>query len=130
MQSEDVTKRRILVIDDDVDILALLDDVLRYNGFEVDAQLDPLLALKHFSDNPKSYDLILLDIWLGSSVDGLALYNKLRESNQGAKIFVFTGLELDLAHFRNICPTFEERYLMKKPMLMSLLVERINSVLN
>jgi len=130
MQSEDVTKRRILVIDHDRDILSLLDDVLSQNRFDVDAQLDPLVALKHFYDNPKSYDLILLDIWLGSSVEGLALYNKLKESNPESKIFVFTALELDPAHFRIKCPTFEEHYLIKKPMPMSLLIERINSVLN
>jgi DNA-binding response OmpR family regulator len=99
MQSESVTKGRILVIDDDIDILSLLDDVFSYNGFEVDAQLDPVLALKHFHDNPKSYDLTLLDLWLGSSVDGLSLYNKLKEANIEAKIFVFTALELDLAQF-------------------------------
>jgi DNA-binding NtrC family response regulator len=32
MQSESVTKRRILVIDDDMDILSLLDDVLATMG--------------------------------------------------------------------------------------------------
>lgn len=130
MQSESVTKRRILVIDDDIDILSLLDDVFSYNGFEVDAQLDPVLGLKHFHDNPKSYALILLDIRLGSSVDGLALYNKLKEANSEAKIFVFTALELDLAQFTMKCPSFNESYLIRKPIQMNVLVDRLNSVLN
>jgi two-component system, cell cycle response regulator CpdR len=130
MQSESVTKGRILVIDDDIDILSLLDDVFSYNGFEVDAQLDPVLALKHFHDNPKSYDLTLLDLWLGSSVDGLSLYNKLKEANIEAKIFVFTAPELDLAQFTMKCPSFNESYLIRKPIQMNVLVDRINSVLN
>jgi DNA-binding response OmpR family regulator len=130
MQYQRLTKKRILVIDDEKDILSLLDDVFSYNGFEVDAQLDPVLALKHFHDNPKSYDLILLDIWLGSSVDGLALYNKLKEANPEAKIFVFTALELDLAQFIKKCPTFKESYLIRKPIQMNVLVDRINTVLN
>lgn len=123
-------RRSILIIDDDIDILNLLSDVFNYNAFEVEAQNDPVQALKLFQDNPKSFDIILLDVRLGNTFDGLTLYNKLKESNPEVRIFVFTALELDLAQFRKICPTFEERYLMKKPMLMSLLVERINSVLN
>ncbi len=123
-------KKRILIIDDEPDLLSMLNDVFTYNQFEVDAQLDPAIALEHFHDNPGSYDLILLDIWLGHNVDGLSLYNKLNEANPEAKIFVFTGLELDLAKFTKQCPSFKEHYLIKKPIAMSLLLERINSVLN
>jgi DNA-binding response OmpR family regulator len=123
-------KKRILIIDDDIDLLSLLNDVFSYNEFEVNAQLDPILALKDFRDNPKSYDLVILDIWLGGSSEGLNLYSKLKEANVDVKIFVFTALELDIAQFTRICPLFEEHYLIKKPIPMHLLVEKINSELN
>ena len=123
-------KKRILIIDDDIDLLSLLNDVLSYNEFEVNAQLDPILALKDFRDNPKSYDLVILDIWLGSSTEGLDLYGKLKEANVDVKIFVFTALDLDTAQFTKICPSFKENYLIRKPIRMNLLVDRINSVLN
>jgi DNA-binding response OmpR family regulator len=122
--------RKILIIDDDVDILSLLSDVFNYNEYDVDAQLDPVQALKHFHENPQSFDLILLDIRLGNNTDGLTLYSKLKEANPEAKIFVFTALELDLAQFIKICPSFTENYLIRKPIRMDLLVDRINSVLN
>lgn len=122
--------RKILIIDDDLDILSLLNDVFSYNEYDVDAQLDPVQALKHFYENPQSFDLILLDIKLGNTTDGLTLYTKLKEANPEVKIFVFTALELDLAQFTKICPSFKENYLIRKPIRMDSLVDRINSVLN
>lgn len=130
MEPNSRRKRRILIIDDDIDLLSLLNDVFSYNEFEVNAQLDPVSALKDFHDNPKSYDLVILDIRLGKSTDGLNLYGKLKEANVDVKIFVFTVLDLDIAQFTKICPSFEEHYLIKKPIPMSLLIERVNSVLN
>jgi two-component system cell cycle response regulator CpdR len=122
--------RRILIIDDDLDILSLLRDVFSYNEYEVDAQSDPVLALKHFHENPQSFDLVLLDIRLSDGNDGVILYNKLKEDNPEATIFVFTALQLDLAQFTKICPSFKESYLIRKPIRMNLLIDRINSVLN
>lgn len=55
---------------------------------------------------------------------------RLKEADPDARICVFTATNLDVPEFRTICPSFEDRYLIKKPILMSSLVQRINSVLN
>lgn len=128
MESRD-KKRRILIIDDDLDILLLLADVFHHYGFEINTQSNPFLALKTFEENPKYYDLVVLDIRL-DEMDGQIVYKKLKECDPDTKICVFTATNLDVAEFKKIFPTFEERYLIKKPIRMSVLVERINSVLN
>ncbi len=55
-------KRRILIIDDDLDNLQLSKDVLQFNGFETYDFIDPRLALDTFKQSPQSYDLVLMDI--------------------------------------------------------------------
>jgi DNA-binding response OmpR family regulator len=123
-------QNRILIIDDDIDMLNLLKDVFSYNQFEVYFESDPIQVLERFYENPKSFDIILLTIRLGNKTDRLGLYGKLKDADLDANIFVFTALELDLVHFRNICPSFGERFLIKKPILMRSLVERVNGALN
>jgi DNA-binding response OmpR family regulator len=122
-------KNSILVVEDDLDILHLLSDTFQYYGFNVDMESEANLALNKFHNHPKAYDAVLLDLKLGST-DGKDLYKKLKELDLDAKIFVFTGLEFDSAEFRKICPSFEDHYLIKKPVLMSSLVERVKSVLD
>ena len=51
---------RILVVDDEPDILLTLEIVLENHGFKIDAFNDPILALRNF--NAGSYDLAILDI--------------------------------------------------------------------
>jgi DNA-binding response OmpR family regulator len=122
------SKKSILVVEDDLDILYLLGDTFRYFGFDVDTQSDANLALNKFQDNLNAYDAVLLDMKLGST-DGQILYKKIKEVDLNAKIFVFTGLEFDCEGFRKVCPSFENQYLIKKPVRMSSLVERVKSVL-
>jgi DNA-binding response OmpR family regulator len=122
-------KKNILVVEDELDILHLLSDTFQYYGFNVDAESEANLALNKFHRHPKAYDAIILDLKLGST-NGKNLYKKIKEVDLNTKIFVFTGLEFDSAEFRKICPSFEDQYLIKKPVRMSSLVERVKSVLD
>jgi DNA-binding response OmpR family regulator len=116
-------------VEHEPDILHLLGDTFQYYGFSVDIESEANLAFNKFHDHPKEYDAVLLDLKLGSN-DGQVLYNKLKEVDLSTKIFVFTGLQFDPAAFRKICPSFEDQYLIKKPVGMSSLVEKVESVLD
>lgn len=67
--------KRILVVDDNKDILQVVQLVLEIRGFEVmtiwDGQ-ETMQAVKHFSP-----DLILLDVLLGN-VSGIAICNEIK----------------------------------------------------
>jgi DNA-binding response OmpR family regulator len=52
--------KKILLVDDEADVISLFKMVLEMNGFEVDAYNDPLEALSNFK--PNSYGLALLDV--------------------------------------------------------------------
>jgi CheY-like chemotaxis protein len=120
--------RRILIIDDDLDNLQLVKDILQFSGFETYDFLSPRMALDVFKQNPQLYDLILVDVKM-DEMDGRLAYKEMKQINPNANILVFTGLELDVDDFRNICPSFTEKQVIHKPVRMSSLVNAINGAL-
>jgi DNA-binding response OmpR family regulator len=70
---------RLLVVEDNRDILANLADYLALKGYEVDCAQDGLTGLHLAATNP--YDLIVLDVML-PGIDGNALCQRLRDSER------------------------------------------------
>lgn len=69
---------RILIIEDDENILTLEKDYLEANGFEVDYTLDGTKGLDMALNN--SYALVLLDIML-PGIDGFEICKKIRQNS-------------------------------------------------
>jgi DNA-binding response OmpR family regulator len=53
-------QKRILIIDDELDIVTTLQMNLEDNGFKADSYTDPVAAYENFGDG--RYDLVLIDI--------------------------------------------------------------------
>jgi PleD family two-component response regulator len=66
-------KKRILVVNDEVDNTTVFRLGLEKADFEVDAYTDPVLALSEYK--PDMYDLLLFDIKM-PKMDGFELYKK------------------------------------------------------
>mgnify|MGYP000013210076 CR=1 FL=1 len=77
MHSE--TKKRILVVDDEVSIQQLLQTVLMREGYEVDTAGDGSEALELIKGN--KFDLIILDIMM-PQVDGLEVLRHVKSSEE------------------------------------------------
>jgi len=69
---------RILVVDDEADMVALLQDVLRKAGFDADGVYDGAGARAQLA--AQHYDLLLLDLRLQAE-DGLTLARQLRQAS-------------------------------------------------
>jgi DNA-binding response OmpR family regulator len=67
---------RILVVDDEAEIVELLRDVLNAEGYVVDAAPDAASALKLIREN--IYDVALLDFNL-PDMDGVMLHHQIRQ---------------------------------------------------
>ncbi len=76
---------RILIVEDDNNILQLEKDYLEASGFVIDYSLDGKGGMEKALNN--DYDLILLDIML-PEVDGLEICRKVRERKNTPIIFV------------------------------------------
>jgi CheY-like chemotaxis protein len=88
--------KRILIVDDEKDIVYLFALILEDNGYLVDAYTDAIVALVEFKAN--YYDMIMIDYRM-EGLNGLELYQKIRAIDKSARAMLLTAaheqLELD-----------------------------------
>ena len=70
--------KKILVLDDDHDLLELIHDPFRLYGFDFDTYSDANSALKSFGSRSAQYDAVLMDLRL-DGIDGRQIYKKFKE---------------------------------------------------
>ena len=119
MRGDDVTKaghsHKILVVDDEQDIVFTLKTILTEAGFSVDAFTNPSVAFEMF--RPEKYELIILDIRM-PGLNGFELYMKLLEQDNSIKVLFLTAVnEFSMyAKFKSsVSPMSGKRYYLQKP---------------
>ena len=117
-------KPRILVVDDEGDIVIVLKASLQRNGYEVDGFTDPREALVNFKKD--CYDLILLDIKM-PKMNGFELSHELTKIDDGAKIGFMSAFEIKLDEARVAFPTLKALFFMRKPISIQKMVEQIRA---
>jgi len=121
------TQRKILIVDDDLDLTSMFKMVLEMNGFEVDAYNDPLLALREFKSN--SYGMALLDIRM-PQLNGFELYKKIQEKDDRMKVCFITAFEDYNDEFKQSFPELEEtKCFVRKPKAVEDLVKHVATIL-
>jgi DNA-binding NtrC family response regulator len=115
-----------LIIDDDYDNRQLTKDALQYGGFETYDYASPQLALDAFKQNPNFYDLVIIDVWL-YELDGRQVYSEIKKLNPNSNVLIFTGMEIKSDEFKKICPTFNEKQVIKKPAKINTLINTITN---
>jgi CheY-like chemotaxis protein len=119
--------KKILLVDNEVDITYALTNALENYGFNIEAFNDPILALNSYKSN--FYDLIILDIKM-PKMDGFVLYNKIKEKDPQVKICFLTASELFYEEFRKarflLVEKIGEEYFIQKPIKTDDLVQKIN----
>jgi len=115
---------RILVIDDDEDILNLFGDFLKKEGYDVNSFLDPLKALEEIHRRPQRYSIIITDVRM-PGISGIELIRRIRKINHDIKVIIISAFELNGEDLRNI------RYdnFMEKPVHMQYLAQTIEKIL-
>lgn len=117
---------KILIIDDDLDLLTVVKSLLRKKGFEVFAYTDWEVALENIKNNEPQ--LILLDVFL-SGIDGLDVCKKLKSSplTRHIPIIVFSS-------YPNIAETaiyeFGADDFIAKPFEVNEIIQKIHYVLS
>jgi len=81
-------KRRILVVDDDINVSKSIRKVIPPDEFEVETALSGEEALK--MDRKKNYDLIITDLMM-PGLNGLDLLETLKQTRPGVNVIMITG---------------------------------------
>jgi FixJ family two-component response regulator len=119
--------RRILVVDDDADVISTFKMILEMNGFEVDAYTSPTLALSNFK--PNSYGLLLLDIRM-PIMNGFELFRKMKSIDSGVEVCFITAFEDYREEFKESFPMLDEaKYFIRKPKAIQDLVNHVATIL-
>ncbi|MCB4790931.1 MAG: response regulator [Elusimicrobia bacterium] len=120
--------RKILIADDEPDILSILGDLLTKAGFNVTLAKDGLETLEKVNkDKP---DLIVLDIMM-PRLDGHSVNIKLKENKETANIPVI--IMTAYGHFKKLLEVRNELTVsayLEKPFPVSMLLEKIKEILS
>src|SRR5215203_7564958 len=123
------TIKKILLVNNEIDITYALENALENYGFKVDSFNDPILALDNYQIH--FYDLVILDIKM-PKMDGFELYVKLKEKDPKVKICFLTASEMYYEKFRKARDEFGriigEDYFIQKPIKNEDLIKRLNSI--
>lgn len=119
--------RRILIVDDEPDIISVFKMVLEMNDFEVDTYNDPLSALANFKQN--AYGLVILDIRM-PHINGFELYNKIRTVDDKVNVCFMTAFDDYRQEFKKSFPMLDEiKCFIRKPKAIEDLVKHVATIL-
>jgi DNA-binding response OmpR family regulator len=122
-------RRRLLIVDDEIDLALTLQKVLQENGFEVDSFNDPVLAAQRFK--PHYYDLLILDIRM-PEMNGFELYKEVRKIDDSVKVCFLTAVS-ELRNYdqyrKEVSPKLGQRYFVSKPIQNEELIIRVNEMI-
>jgi DNA-binding NtrC family response regulator len=122
-----VRPRRILLVDDDVDIISTFKMILEMNGFEVDAYTSPLSALSNFK--PNEFGLLILDVRM-PDMNGFELYRKIKSIDSRVEACFITAFEDYREEFKESFPMLDEaKYFIRKPKAIEDLVNHVATLL-
>lgn len=115
--------QKILIVEDDTSIQALLHDFIQEAGYEVTLAADGVEAISQFS--MEQFDLVLLDIML-PKIDGYGVCEVIRQKSD-IPIIMLTALDSEQEQIKGLDLQIDDY--ITKPFSMPVLIRKIGAVL-
>jgi signal transduction histidine kinase/CheY-like chemotaxis protein len=125
-KNKDVRKQRILMADDEANLLSIISESLEYQGFEVATAVDGQEAVDLFSEAPDSFDCVLLDLSM-PKLSGKEAAVKINNINSDVPIVLMSGYNVN-----EVTDNFYESILtrtLRKPVSIKELREVLNETI-
>jgi two-component system, OmpR family, response regulator ChvI len=113
---------KVLLVDDEPDILTAVKRGLELRGLSVDAFDDPETALSQFK--PNTYDIAILDVRM-PKMNGFQLYRELIRRDDNIKVRFFTAFEEYRDEFKVAFPELDENRFIRKPASIGKIAEEL-----
>jgi DNA-binding NtrC family response regulator len=118
---------KLLVVDDDPDILQVLKLGLLKNRFLVNAFTNPEEALQSFKSDADSYCLVLSDVRM-PVLSGIQLARKVKAINTNVKVMLMTAFEIRDNEFSKMFPSTQVDGFVQKPVGIKDLTSKVLSL--
>lgn len=118
---------KLLLVDDEPDIVTTLTKGLSQKGHQVDAFSDCMLALSKFK--PNYYDMSIIDIRM-PGMTGFELYRRLKTKDSNLKVAFMTAFEIYQQEFERVLPKYDVRTFITKPVTINHLDRVIREALS
>ena len=119
---------KLLIVDDDPDIVQVLKLGLLKNRFLVSSFTNSEEALQSFKSNSKDYCLMLSDIRM-PALSGIQLARKVKEINPDVKVVLMTSFEIRDNEFSKVFPSLHIDGFVQKPIGISDLTNKILTII-
>jgi CheY-like chemotaxis protein len=119
--------KRIMVVDDEPDIVAVIKMTLERWGARVTTFTKPLQALEAFRKEPSAYDLLITDIRM-PRMNGVQLAREVLAIRPDVKTMYVSAFEVDHRMYEAIEAGEIEENLLKKPVTQLKLCEAVKSL--
>jgi signal transduction histidine kinase len=118
---------RILLIDDEEQIVSMEQQMLENLGYEVTARTDSNDALKEFSEKPQNFDLVITDMTM-PHMTGDELAKKLLDIKPDIPVILCTGFNEDITEEKALAMGIQK--FVMKPVIKNDLATTIRTVLD
>ena len=120
---------KLLIVDDDPDIVQVLKRGLQKNSFLVNAFTNPEEALQSFKSDAESYCVVVSDMRM-PALSGIQLARKVKEINPNVKVILMTAFEIRDSEFSKVFPSTQVDGFVQKPIGIKDLTKKILSVIS
>ena len=117
---------KILLVNDEADIILTVQQLFQDGGFEVDSYEDPISALENFRS--KFYDLIIIDNKM-PQMDGFTFYRKIKALDNNVKVCFLTATDISKNCPEDIALLLPDSYMVRIPIDNQELLHRIRDIL-
>jgi signal transduction histidine kinase/CheY-like chemotaxis protein len=118
---------RILLIDDEEQIVSMEQKMLENLGYEVTARTDSSEALREFSEKPQNFDLVITDMTM-PHITGDELAQKLLDIKPDIPVILCTGFNEDITEEKALAMGIQK--FVMKPVIKNDLASTIRTVLD
>jgi DNA-binding NtrC family response regulator len=116
--TSDITRKSIVLVDDEVDLVQLFSDALKSAGLEVIQFDNPIKALEYVRNYHSNISLVLTD-WRMPQMNGLELTKRVSEIDEEIKIVLMSAFEIEQDQLKEI----NVGDYLKKPIHMNQLID-------
>jgi two-component system, cell cycle response regulator CpdR len=120
------SQQRIMAVDDEDEIVALVKMCLGRQGYYVSCFTDPIEALRHFEREGGNYGLVISDIRM-PTMNGYHLVRKIRDMRPGIKVILMSSFEINPNEFSKVLPSVKIDGFISKPASLNQIINTVKT---